>query len=66
MKITDRINKLRGVVESKYDFDSKTLSIRYNSSADIDILQIQVVKIVADLQLKDSVTKFVFQNGGTL
>lgn len=62
MKITDRINTLQGVKESKYNFDGKTIYVRYNSSADFHRLQITVAKIVSDLQLNSSIERIVFQN----
>ncbi len=66
MKITDRIKQLKGIVECKYDFDKKTLRLRYNSSADPTQLYIQVPKMIADLQLQDSVERIEYQNGGTI
>jgi formylmethanofuran dehydrogenase subunit E len=59
MKITERIEKIEGIDECWYDYDSKTLSCILGK-CDEESVKLKVIATIRDENLLDSITKFNF------
>lgn len=62
MKITDRINEIDGVNNSQYNFDYCKLIVWINKDCpNTEGVKLKVVKMVADLQMQNSIKFFDFR-----
>lgn len=59
VKITDRLEKIRGVEKCRFNFKDKRITCILKKR-DKESAKIKIVKTIADLQLQNSITNFKF------